>query len=132
MSPDRLRASRELRPRSLPRTATQALTEPEEAHASPQAPRQDRRRVKELEHEPRRKDRALAEMAALLVLSGKVALIFDKGETECALPGAQRETAPPRVGAAPLSRDGECDYAAAYIVARRRTTSISPWQASST
>ncbi len=62
--------------------ATQALAEPEEARASPQATKQDRRRIKELERELRRKDRALAETAALLVLSKKVAAIFNKGEDE--------------------------------------------------
>ena len=37
---------------------------------------------KELERELLRKDRALAETAALLVLSKKVAAIFNKGEVE--------------------------------------------------
>jgi DNA-binding transcriptional MerR regulator len=62
--------------------ATAALAEPEEARASPQQTRQDRRRIKDLERELRRKDKALAETAALLVLSKKVAAIFnqDKGE----------------------------------------------------
>ena len=50
--------------------------------ASPQATRQDRKRIKELERELLRKDRALAETAALLVLSKKVAAIFNKGEDE--------------------------------------------------
>jgi len=59
-----------------------ALAEPEEARASPQATRQDRKRIKELERELLRKDRALAETAALLVLSKKVAAIFNKGEDE--------------------------------------------------
>ena len=65
-------------------SATQALAAPEEARASPQQTRHDRRRIKELERELRRKDRALAETAALLVLSKKVAAIFnrDKGEDE--------------------------------------------------
>ena len=63
-------------------SATQALAEPEEARASPQQTKQDRRRIKELERELRRKDRALAETAALLVLSKKVAAIFNKGEDE--------------------------------------------------
>jgi transposase len=45
-----------------------ALAEPEEARASPQATRQDRKRIKELERDLLRKDRALAETAALLVL----------------------------------------------------------------
>ena len=64
--------------------ATQALAEPEEARASPQQTKQDRRRIKELEREIHRKDKALAETAALLVLSKKVAAIFnkDKGEDE--------------------------------------------------
>ena len=63
-------------------SATTALAEPEEARASPQATRQDRKRIKELERELLRKDRALAETAALLVLSKKVAAIFNKGEAE--------------------------------------------------
>jgi transposase len=63
-------------------SAMQALAEPEEARASPQQTKQDRRRIKELERELRRKDRALAETAALLVLSKKVAAIFSKGEDE--------------------------------------------------
>lgn len=63
-------------------SAKEALAEPEEARASPQQTKQDRRRIKELERELRRKDRALAETAALLVLSKKVAAIFNKGEDE--------------------------------------------------
>ena len=60
-----------------------ALAEPEEARASPQQTRQDRRRIKELEREVHRKDRALAETAALLVLSRKLEAVFnDKGEAE--------------------------------------------------
>jgi len=62
--------------------ATQALADPEEARASPQQTRQDRRRIKELERELRRKDKALAETAALLVLSKKVEAIFHRGEAE--------------------------------------------------
>ena len=63
-------------------SATTALAEPEEARASPQATRQDKKRIKELERELLRKDRALAETAALLVLSKKVAAIFNKAEDE--------------------------------------------------
>ncbi len=63
-------------------SATTALSEPEEARASPQSTRQDKKRIKELERELLRKDRALAETAALLVLSKKVAAIFNKGEGE--------------------------------------------------
>jgi hypothetical protein len=58
------------------------LAEPEEVRASPQATRKDRKRIKELERELLRKDRALAETAALLILSKKVAVIFSKGEAE--------------------------------------------------
>lgn len=43
---------------------------------------QDRLRIKELERNLLRKDRALAETAALLVLSKKVAAIFHTGEGE--------------------------------------------------
>lgn len=63
-------------------SATAALAEPEEARASPQATRADRKRIKELERDLLRKDRALAETAALLVLSKKVEAIFRKGEDE--------------------------------------------------
>ena len=63
-------------------SALAALVEPEEARASPQATRQDKKRLKELERELLRKDRALAETAALLVLSKKVAAIFNKAEAE--------------------------------------------------
>ena len=62
--------------------ATTALAEPEEIRASPQATRADKKRIKELERELQRKDKALAETAALLVLSKKVAAIFNKGEAE--------------------------------------------------
>ena len=50
------------------------------ARASPQATKADRKRIKDLERELLRKDRALAETAALLVLSKKVAAIYNKGE----------------------------------------------------
>jgi hypothetical protein len=63
-------------------SCTAALTDPEDARASPQATRADRKRIKELERDLLRKDRALAETAALLVLSKKVAAIFNKGEDE--------------------------------------------------
>ena len=63
-------------------SATQALADPEEARASPQQTKQARRRIKELERELRRKDKALAETAALLVLSKKMEAIFNKGGDE--------------------------------------------------
>ena len=62
--------------------AIQALAEPEEARASPQQTKQDRRRIKELERELQRKEKALAEAAALLVLSKKVEAIFNKNRGE--------------------------------------------------
>ena len=63
-------------------SCTSALADPEDARASPQATRADRKRIKELERDLLRKDRALAEKAALLALSKKVAAIFNKGEDE--------------------------------------------------
>jgi DNA-binding transcriptional MerR regulator len=62
--------------------ATAALAQPEEAPASAQQTRNDQRRIKELERDLRRKDKALAETAALLVLSKKLEAIFHKDEDE--------------------------------------------------
>lgn len=63
-------------------SCTTALSNPEDVRASPQATRADRKRIKELERDLLRKDRALAETAALLVLSKKVSAIFNRGEDE--------------------------------------------------
>ena len=63
-------------------SAIAALAEPEEARASPHRTREDRRRIKELERELNRKDKALAETAALLVLSKKLSAIFHGGADE--------------------------------------------------
>lgn len=63
-------------------SAMQALATPEEARASPSQTKEDRRRIKELEREVRRKDKALAETAALLVLSKKAEAIFNKNKGE--------------------------------------------------
>ena len=63
-------------------SATQALATPEEQRASPKETAADRKRIKDLERELRRKDKALAETAALLVLSKKLEAIFHKGEDE--------------------------------------------------
>ena len=60
------------------RDAIAGLGEPRAASAL--VARQDRRRVKELERELHRKDKALAETAALLVLSKKLAAVFNEGE----------------------------------------------------
>ena len=50
-------------------SATTALSQPEELRASPQQTRDDRRWIKELERDLRRKNAALAETTALPVLS---------------------------------------------------------------
>ena len=63
-------------------SATAALAEPMAKAVSPKQSQQDKQRIKELERELLRKERALAETAALLVLSKKVAAIFNKGEAE--------------------------------------------------
>jgi DNA-binding transcriptional MerR regulator len=63
-------------------SATQALAHPDEQRASPKETASDRRRIKQLERELHRKDKALAETAALLVLSKKLEAIFHKGEDE--------------------------------------------------
>ena len=62
--------------------ATQALAEPEDARATHSETKADRRRIKELERELRRKEKALAEAAALLVLSKKLEAIFPKDKDE--------------------------------------------------
>ena len=62
-------------------TATDALEGPSLLPKNATA-REERRRVRELERELKRKEKALAETAALLVLSKKVAAIFNKGEDE--------------------------------------------------
>jgi transposase len=63
-------------------SATTALAQPEEARASPQQTRDDKRKIKELERDLRRKEKALAEAAALLILAKKVSAIFHKEEDE--------------------------------------------------
>jgi len=60
------------------RDAISGLGEPRGAGAA--ETRQDRRRIKELERELHRKDKALAETAALLVLTKKLEAVFHKGE----------------------------------------------------
>ena len=63
------------------RDAVAGLGEPRAASGA--EARQDRRRVKELERELHRKDKALAETAALLVLAKKLPAIFREGEDAC-------------------------------------------------
>jgi putative transposase len=60
-------------------SATAALSQPEEGRASPQEKRDDRRRINELERDLRRKEKALAKTAALLVLSNTVEALFQVG-----------------------------------------------------
>jgi len=62
--------------------ATAALREIPEERASPQERRDARKRVKELERDLRRKEKALAETTALLVLSKQLQAIFQRGEEE--------------------------------------------------
>jgi hypothetical protein len=61
--------------------ATDALESPSSRPASASA-REERRRVRELERELKRKEKALAETAALLVLSKKLEAIFHKDAAE--------------------------------------------------
>ena len=63
-------------------SAMAALSQPEEGRASPQETREDRKRIKELERDLRRKEKALAETAALLVLSKKLEALFQKDGDE--------------------------------------------------
>jgi len=53
-----------------------------QAKARQEQTKQDRRRIKKLEQELRRKDKALAETAALLVLQKKAQAIWGDGEDE--------------------------------------------------
>jgi transposase len=62
--------------------ATAALSEIPEERASPQETRDARKRVKELERDFRRKEKALSETTALLVLSKQLQAIFQRGEEE--------------------------------------------------
>jgi transposase len=64
------------------RDATAALGEPGEVSVSAQEVREDRKRIKELERDLKRKEKALAEAAALLVLSKQMEAIFRRGEDE--------------------------------------------------
>jgi transposase len=59
--------------------AIAALNENPEERASPQETRDSRKRIKELERDLRRKDKALAETTALLVLSKQLQAIFQRG-----------------------------------------------------
>jgi hypothetical protein len=63
-------------------SARSALAQPEDARATAQETRADRRRIKELEKDLRRKEKALAETTALLVLRRKLQAIFHEGGEE--------------------------------------------------
>lgn len=58
--------------------AAAALADTETMRASPQT-RQDKKRIKELERDVNRKNAALAETTALLVLAKKLSVIFQEG-----------------------------------------------------
>jgi hypothetical protein len=62
--------------------ATAALSEVSEERITPQQARHTKKRVKELERELRRKEKALAETTALLVLSKKFEAILQRDEEE--------------------------------------------------
>jgi len=62
--------------------ATAALSAAPEERVSAQHSRDAKRRIKELERDVRRKDKALAETTALLVLSKKFEAILQRGEEE--------------------------------------------------
>jgi transposase len=63
-------------------SATAALGEMPEERATPQQTREAKKRIKELERDLRRKDKALAETTALLVLSKKLEAILQRDEDE--------------------------------------------------
>lgn len=62
--------------------ATAALGEVAEERTTPQQRRDAKKRIKELERDLRRKDKALAETTALLVLSKKFEAILQRDEEE--------------------------------------------------
>ena len=61
------------------RSAVTALADPAGELPSPKQIREDRKRIKTLERELHRKDKALAETAALLVLAKKLSAIYGEG-----------------------------------------------------
>ncbi len=63
-------------------SAMAALAEPTEARVNPEQARRAQKRIKDLEREVKRKDKALAETAALLVLTKKASAIFGEGADE--------------------------------------------------
>ncbi|MEX3630571.1 MAG: hypothetical protein VB138_15175, partial [Burkholderia sp.] len=64
--------------------------DPEDMRATPGQTQADRRRIKELEREVQRTDRALAETTALLGLSKKLVAIFRKRSIGTALRACAR------------------------------------------
>ena len=63
-------------------SAMQALGDSTQVRGAAKQDREDRQRIQQLEREFHRKDKALAETAALLVLSKKAEAIFNKGGDE--------------------------------------------------
>lgn len=62
--------------------AANALADPRDSRVSASQVKADRRRIKELERDLRRKDKALAEATTLLVLRKKLSAIFPTDESE--------------------------------------------------
>lgn len=60
-------------------SATAALADSRPRRAATQEARQDKKRIKELERDVNRKNAALAETTALLVLAKKLSVIFQQG-----------------------------------------------------
>ena len=67
---------------TLRQSAMCALVEPTEARVNPGQARRSQKRIKDLEREVKRKDKALDETAALLVLTKKASAIFGEGADE--------------------------------------------------
>jgi transposase len=63
-------------------SATAALSDVPEERITPQQRRDEKKRIRELERDLRRKDKALAETTALLVLSKKLEAILQRDEEE--------------------------------------------------
>ena len=63
-------------------SATEALGAPQTERSNSAQAKADRRRIQELERDLRRKEKALAETAALPVLSKKLEAIFPRDEDE--------------------------------------------------
>ena len=68
-------------------SCTAALSAPEESRASPQATRQDRKRIKELERDLLHKDRGSCQASCRMRLSNQAAFRSDSDSLVCGLSG---------------------------------------------